>query len=85
MKHSTLLILQQMKRVKWLDDRYFKKSGGTISGITTFNNGLTSSSEISIPFLTLTSASGLTQGIGQLGEYKSFSSAITGDSIQNIS
>ena len=65
------------------DDRYLKKSGGTISGAVQFNNGLTSSSAISTPFLTLTAGSGLTQGIGQLGEFKSFQSAITGGSIQN--
>ena len=65
------------------DDRYLKLSGGTITGLTTFNNGLTSSSAISTPFLTLTAGSGLTQAASQLGYYRNFASAITGGSINN--
>jgi hypothetical protein len=65
------------------DERYLKLSGGTISGSTTFNNGLTSSATISTPFLTLTSGSGLTQAASQLGYYRNFASAITGGSINN--
>jgi len=60
------------------DDRYLKLSGGTISGSTTFNNGLTSSATINSPFLTLTSGSGLRQAASQLGYYRNFASAVTG-------
>ena len=59
------------------DDRYFNKSGGTNSGITTFNNGLTSSSAITAPFLTFANGE-ISQTSGQLGEYKFFNSAKTG-------
>ena len=65
------------------DERYLKLSGGTVSGTTTYNNGLTALSTISTPFLTLTSGSGLTQAASQLGYYRNFASAITGGSINN--
>jgi hypothetical protein len=64
------------------DDRYFKKSGGTISGAVQFNNGLTSSSAITAPYFTFANG-GISQTSGQLGEYKFFQSAITGGSINN--
>jgi len=62
---------------------YLKLSGGTETGLVTFNNGLTSSATITSPSITFNNTLGQGQGANMLGAYRIFSSAITGGSISN--
>jgi hypothetical protein len=61
---------------------YLKLSGGTETGLVTFNNGLTSNATITVPTITLIGG-GITQTASQIGYPKVFNSAITGGSISN--
>jgi hypothetical protein len=64
------------------DERYLKLSGGTETGLVTFNNGLTSSATITTPTITF-SGGAIVQTAAQLGYTKTVNLAIAGGSISN--
>jgi hypothetical protein len=65
------------------DTRYLKSSGGTATGLVNFNNGLSSSATVTVPSITLNQSLGISQTNNMIGFLKTFSSAITGGSINN--
>jgi hypothetical protein len=63
------------------DARYLKLTGGTETGSVVFSQGLTSSQTVTVPSITLSSNTNA-QTTNQVGSLRSFTSAISGGSVQ---